>query len=272
MALGFLTTGFGAGGLLVPASVWLIDQYGWRTAVIVFGAGMWLLGIPLASLVREPDGTECSLENKETSLKTNQRLEGLTAKEALRTKDFWLLSMAILFGGIAGTAIIVHQIPYMVSVGISRQAAGFITVAFAISNITGRLVSGWLGDLFDKRRIFAIAASINSAGILAFALATSVVQFVPSLIVLGIGFGGLIPLRPALQGEFFGIKAFGTIQGFLMVFITLGSVISPPFVGWMFDSVGSYRSAFLILAMFALVAVPAILAVPKKALASFDTP
>ncbi|MDP2945831.1 MAG: MFS transporter, partial [bacterium] len=33
LAMGVLTTGFGAGGLLLPAVVWVVDQLGWRPSV-----------------------------------------------------------------------------------------------------------------------------------------------------------------------------------------------------------------------------------------------
>jgi len=61
--------------------------------------------------------------------------EGMTPKAILKSRDFWLLSMAILFGALAGQALIVHQIPYLVSVGFSRQTAGIFTVIVALSNV-----------------------------------------------------------------------------------------------------------------------------------------
>ncbi len=47
-AMGIVVCGFGAGGILIPLIVWVIDLYGWRTALIILGLGMWALGIPLS--------------------------------------------------------------------------------------------------------------------------------------------------------------------------------------------------------------------------------
>ena len=66
LALGILTSGFGASGLLIPVIVWLIDDFGWRTAVVILGVGMWVIGIPLVLVIRNtpeecglcPDGIE----------------------------------------------------------------------------------------------------------------------------------------------------------------------------------------------------------------------
>jgi len=41
-ALGIMACGFGAGGILVPLIVRLIDLYQWRTTLIILGLGMWL--------------------------------------------------------------------------------------------------------------------------------------------------------------------------------------------------------------------------------------
>ena len=51
-AMAVMVSGFGASGLIVPIIVWLIGAYGWRTAAIILGLGMWLIGLPVACIVR----------------------------------------------------------------------------------------------------------------------------------------------------------------------------------------------------------------------------
>jgi MFS family permease len=51
-AMGIVACGFGAGGILIPPIVWFIDLFGWRTALIILGLGMWALGIPLSTIGR----------------------------------------------------------------------------------------------------------------------------------------------------------------------------------------------------------------------------
>ena len=58
-AMGATSSGFGASGLIIPAIVWMIAAFGWRTALIVLGLGMWILGVPAAFIMRnkpEDDG------------------------------------------------------------------------------------------------------------------------------------------------------------------------------------------------------------------------
>lgn len=251
-AMGLLTAGFGVGGLLVPAVVLLLDGIGWRTTMTIFGIGAFLMAVPLVLVLREPGGKDASSRSSQAK----KELYGLTVRETLRTRDFWLLSIAVFFGGVAGLAIIVHQIPYLVSLDMSRATAGVLASILALANVTGRIGFGWLGDHFDKRWAFALAAFLEGVGMLAFALVSGAARFIIPIIALGLGFGGVVPLRGALQVERFGTRAFGSVQGLLMVFITAGSIVAPPFAGWIFDSSGSYRFAFITLALMTFLAVP----------------
>lgn len=266
LAMGILTSGFGASGFLVPAVVWFVDRLNWRRALLAFGIVGLVLGIPLSLLVKSPPSEgNSSLVGEKPSPEVAKTSEGIrVVKEIIKNRNFWFLSSAIMFGWLAGSAVTVHQIPYLVSVGISRQTAGFSVVVLALANVAGRLGSGWLSDVLDRRLCFAIDAVIKSLGIFAFAFSTNVGQFIVALTAIGIGVGGLVPLRPTLQIEFFGRKSFAVIQGLLMAFVTVGQIVSPPFAGWVFDTVGSYRLAFIILGIITLIAVPMILAVSKK--------
>ena len=182
-------------------------------------------------------------------------------KEVVKTRNFWLLFFAIAFGGVGWAAVLVHQIPYLTSLGVSRETAGFTVIVLTSASIIVRLGFGWLGDTFSKKRSFATAAVIEAVGIFAFSQVHTMWQIVISLAISGIGYGGVIPLRPALQTELFGRKAFGTHQGLLMIAVSIGSVIAPVFVGWVFDTTTSYRFAWLILAIVSLMAIPTVLAI-----------
>lgn len=265
LAMGILTAGFGASGILVPAVVWFVDKLDWRGALATFAIGGLLLGIPMSLLVRKaPSEVDSSPVVEKQSPKGTKSSESGQVKEVLKNRNFWFLSLAVMFGGLAGLAITVHQMPYMASIGISRQTASFLVVILALANTTGRMVFGWLGDVLDKRLCFVISTVVKALGVLGFAFSTNIAQFVPTMIIMGIGFGGLIPLRPILQIEFFGMKSFAVIQGLLMAALTAGSIVATPFAGWIYDTLGNYRLAFIILGIITLAAVPLIMVTSKK--------
>ena len=77
--------------------------------------------------------------------------------------------------------------------------------------------------------------------------------------IFGIGFGGIIPVRSTLQAEYFGLRAFGAIQGLTLTISTVGAFAGPILAGYLYDVTGDYRLAFLLLALGPLVAIPLIL-------------
>jgi sugar phosphate permease len=51
-ALGIMSCGIGAGGILLPLITLLIDLYQWRTTFVILGFGIMLIGLPLSLIVR----------------------------------------------------------------------------------------------------------------------------------------------------------------------------------------------------------------------------
>ena len=124
-------------------------------------------------------------------------------------------------------------------------------------------------DIRDKRHLLVITLSLQCVGVFILANITSPWHLIPFLIAFAPAYGGPIPLRPAIIGEYFGRTSFGAIQGILMAVTLIGGVIGPIFAGWISDVTGDYHLAFLLLAFTSLAAIPAILAakrpMPKRA-------
>jgi len=266
LAMGLLTTGFGMGGLLLPVVIWLIDRYEWRTTLFLLGIGAWVI-IPLLGLVIRhkpeqygylPDGGLLSAQ-ADAGAPTNK--VAFTAKQALRTRTFWLLSLSFTISFIGVGAVILHVMPYLTSVGLASESAVLVATFIPLLSIVGRLGFGWLGDVFAKKHVLAITAAFQSIGLLAFYYAPSLWALIIFLITFGSGYGGAIALRPAIQREYFGRSAFGSIQGWSMAVMTIGGIIGPAFAGWVFDIRASYQLAWLILAAVTTIAIPLIMAI-----------
>lgn len=92
--------------------------------------------------------------------------------------------------------------------------------------------------------------TMSGLGLLFFSYISNEVMWliVPFIILWGIGWGGNATVRAALLREYFGRSKFGTILGFMMGMIALGSIAGPLFAGWVYDSRNSYRAAWLVYA------------------------
>ncbi len=111
------------------------------------------------------------------------------------------------------------------------------------------------------------ADGIQAVGILIFAFALSMWQLMLFALVFGPASAAALSLRPAVQGDFFGRKAFGAIQGLIMGLMTIGTIVSPIITGWFFDRQQNYQFAFILMAAVGFLALPAILVAraPAKA-------
>jgi len=281
-AMALLTAGAGSSGVMVVVLATLISAFGWREALLIMGIAQWVVCIPLSLLVRHrpqemgllPDG-EPSLLRPEIGraaalAEANGvadgplRLQdsGLTIGQALRTRTFWLLSLAMSLTGFGSTAIIVHQVVYVSeATGLSDEEAAVVAMMMPIISLAGRLGFGWLADYREKRQVLAASYVLLGLGILLLAVAQEPWHLLFFLAVFSPGWGGSIAVRPAFQAEYFGLRAFGALQGLAFTVSTLGSVAGPIFAGWVHDSAGTYRHAFVVLALATLAAAPIILMV-----------
>lgn len=263
-ALAVMTAGAGASGVMVLVLEALISAFGWRDALLIMGGVQLAVCFPLAVSIRNrpaemglhPDD-DPSAEAEDT---TAAAPEGLSVGQALRSSTFWKLSLAIALTSLGTTAIIVHQIPFLTSsAGMSPGLAAASVTAMTLLSLVGRLGFGHLSDLMDKRKVLSGTFALAALALLLFASVHRPWQVAYAIPVFALGFGGLIPVRPAFQAEYFGLRSFGAIQGLVFTVSMLGSLVGPVFAGWLYDQTDSYRLAFVLLSLGAFLAVPLIL-------------
>ncbi len=251
LALGIMASGFGAGGLIIPLIVFLIDESGWRITLVILGVGMWLLGIPLSLIVRDrpeqlgssPDGplTESSTtsDQGESPEKTKRAF-----LEMIKKRSFLYLNIAETVRMMAVTAVVTHLMPYLSSIGMSRATSGAVAAALPLVSIVGRFGFGWWGDRLDKRFVLATTFFLMSAGVFAFCYVQSFWVLLVFILLFAPGFGGSMVLRGAILQEYFGMASFGKMLGIVLGSASIGGIIGPTLAGWAFDTLGSYTSVW----------------------------
>jgi len=250
-ALGVMSSGIGASGLFVPVVVFLIDTYGWRMALVILGIGMWVVCFPLLLIVRNtpeecgklPDGEESSSDA--SGPEAQEKGDTITFKEVIRKKSFLFLNMIDLIRLSAATAVVVHVMPYLSNMGVSRTAAGLIAAAIPLTSIAGRFGLGWLGDIWDKRYVMILALLCMILGLLAFAYPVNKWLIFLFLLFFPPGFGSINVLRASYLRESFGKENFGKLLGITLGAGSVGGIIGPTSAGWAFDITGSYHFVWL---------------------------
>ena len=131
-------------------------------------------------------------------------------------------------------------------------------MAFAI---TGQLSGGYLGDRVNKRLVIFAAMWMHAVAMLVLAYAESVAGAVVFTALHGMAWGVRGTLLSTIRADYFGRRSYATISGYSSLVAMLGMTAGPLFSGAMFDLVGDYRSAFVVLAgMAALGSAAALLA------------
>jgi sugar phosphate permease len=289
LAISIIYTGSNFSALIIPAFVWMIHSLGWRESLFLVGLGTWVFLVPLALVVRSwpeqygylPDGEPlvdgASAADRQAALDASQRASGsgLTVRQALRTPTFWLVSVAFaLFTMNMGT-VTIFVVPHLTSarVGLSPQAAALVVSLFLGVGGFGRLLSGYLGDrVRDKKVVLVTVFLLQGIAMLILGLTTTPGMAVLFALVFGPAQGGIIPIQPAFYADYFGSRAFNSIQGLSQSLSVIGGVAGPLIAGLIFDRAETYAPAFFILAALTAVAIPLLLIARRPAIASLLQP
>lgn len=266
LAMGIASSGFSIGGVLIlPVIAWAVvpEHMGWQSTARWMGMLFLIIAWPLSRLVRNrpedyqqlPDG---AISSHDRTLRTDIRGEiietGMTVRQAIQTRAFWLLAIGQGFAGMALSTLTVHMIPSLIDQGITLQTASFVWATMLGTAWIAQLIGGYFGDRVRKNLAIAVLCWVQA---IAMALAAFIVNLPTAIlfaIVFGIGFGGRIPASNAIRGDFFGRRAFATIMGISAVPMAGFSVVAPTLSGVIFDARESYFLAFMAIAASSVLA------------------
>lgn len=238
------------GVILVPLSAPFIDTYGWRAFTTLLG-GIALIGsVPIVLwLIREapPEPTPTPAAS------STKAVPSYSAREALRTANFWGMSLAFALGMLASVAIQMHAIPFLMDRGLSRAAASSIWGFLALWGIIGKVTLGWAADRFSARVVYSLSLLAQALSvIIAFSSPRPEAAWAFALL-FGLGMGGQLCTRATIVAEYYGVRAYGTIWGLVTFFTLPGMVGGGPLAGFLYDVTGNYRTPYsLFVAAFVL--------------------
>jgi sugar phosphate permease len=259
-ALSALSLGLAFGGIFVPVVGWSLMELGWRTTA--FGSGVMAIavGLPLAMIMRNrPEDYGDSVDGSSGRPSSNGVAKGpgspsrdFTAREALRTPAFWLLSLGHGFALFVVGAVNVHAIAHMKeALQYTVGAAALVITLVTVFQIGGVLIGWAIGDRFEKRLIAAVCMLMHMLGLLSLTYASNVLWIVAFALLHGIAWGLRGPFMHALRADYFGRSAIGMILGLSFMIIVVGQVGGPMLAGILADLTGNYRTGFTVLALLA---------------------
>lgn len=254
-AVGIALLGTSVAGSFAPVlASGLIDRVGWRGAVALMSLGIWAVALPFF-LWKAKDAPGAELQDDaELAPQSVTATEALSLGDVLRTRTFWFVALAVFLIGFVDQAMTQHTVLYLdKDLGMGRAAAASGLSLIFFMSIAGKVGFGWFFDKWSVRGV-SLCYLLMAVGV---ALAFSVTGALSLLLfaaVRGSAHGGTIVDDAVLAKHCFGPRFLGRIIGILTACGTLGFAAGPPLMGYLYDTQGSYRTAFLLLIAMSIAA------------------
>ena len=254
LALGLTATGSSLGGFLVPPLMtWLFLEWDWRTGLQV-GACVCFAVIPIFFwlLRNEPADLGLSGEPNEASTNASEHTaETMTADagdwgipQLLRSQIFWLQMivsgslLAVTLGMLANLSL------HAKDLGVTGQSTAVLYSIIAICSFSGKALTGYLMDRFGIQRCGYLICAFLSSGLMILLSVQNYSGLVAGAFVMGLGYGGVVPLWTNMPARAFGAGSVGRALGVMNPLHIPITATSAPLAGYISDTTGSYDGVF----------------------------
>jgi MFS family permease len=275
---------FISGILLLPVIAWLISNYNWRWTCLIMGIAIAVICFPLVWFLVKPhqpeyygmlpDGAskddppaKTSSNNTKSSVKNIETQ--FTLKQTLKTPTFWLMIVLFFISGLAAPIMSVHCIPFLTDTGVPPVKAASMMSIWLTCSIPSRLIVGFVVDrmkIGNLRLLIAAGYFLQAIGVAVFLFTKNINLIYVWFVLYGIGSGLAQGPFITMLADYFGRRAFGAIIGSILLMNLPVNLIAPVYVGWIYDSTGSYSNVFSIFAILLVIsAVVTYFITPPKA-------
>lgn len=251
----------GAGGsfgqfIMLPYAQFLISDFGWYNALLLFAASALLI-VPLGAALA---GGSATAESRNQSF-------GTALRETAAHRGFWLLTGSFLVCGFQTVFIMVHLPSYIVDRGGPAVQGMTALAVIGFFNIVGTFAAGFLGDVFRKKYLLSAIYGIRVIAIAAFImLPITMATILAFAAVMGLTWLGTVPLTNALIAQIFGVQYLSTLFGIAFLGHQVGGFLGAWSGGYAFDTIGSYAPVWTIAIAASVVAGLACLPIDERSI------
>ena len=260
---------------LVPLFTLLTLRYGWRASYLTIGLIMLVVNITLALTLIKGDPEDLGVrpfgagdfEDKtreaDDSGATSYQVD-MGLWDAMHTPSFWFFLTVMFVCGSGDFLVTTHLIPLVTDYGISPTTAGNMLAWFGLMSLAGILVAGPASDLIGNKVPIALTFVLRFAVFMLILKYQNLGVFYIFALIFGFTFLITAPLNPTLVGRLYGFSHVGLISGFITTVHHLGGGFGAYLGGLIFDHMGSYRLAFVLSAIMAMVAALSSMAIAER--------
>jgi MFS family permease len=271
LAVSLVSLGAGVAPMVItPFASLLIEIYGWRNAMMMTAIAATVLLVPLSFLIRK--APQAVAEPPSGSDVAPQEPQPTKAMSALRTPQFIVLAATFFFCCAAHSGPIFHTVSYAMLCGVAPLAAASIYSVEGVAGLFGRLIFGIAADRLGVKKVLIAGLALQAVGIYSYIYVTQLTDFYMLAVVLGMAYGGVMPLYAVLARDYFGPHVMGTVLGAATMTSSIGMAFGPVGGGWLFDTFGTYHWLYIASAVVGVAAVAMALAFPPARRADGEQP
>jgi predicted MFS family arabinose efflux permease len=256
LAIGFVLAGVGIGLALIPTyAQQLISHVGWRGAYLGLAALLAIALISVLLFISEPDIRPHAPTTPRPATPSTE--PGLTVREALRTRPFWLILMAVCLISIPTNGAITQLAPLLTDRGVKAADVASLLFGYGTASLVIRPVIGHLYDRLFAPCVAAAVLVLPLAGLLLLSFgATPLI----AVVVLGFMSGTEFDMLGFLASRYFGRRHFGKLMALVVCVFMLSAAVGPVGMAYSYDVLGSYQPVLLVGAALMPVAAGLLLA------------
>ena len=252
--MGITQMGNNFGGLVIPPIIGAtLVASSWKGGYLVL-AGMALFATMFALVVVREFPRASDDQVNQAASQPSTALTGWTTRQALRSKAFYAIAIAVSLGTFTYVAILPQVIAHLTNEGVSLTVASLALSALAVGGIVGKVGYGLLAERITARRALMVNLVGQATFVFLMIYAGAPAIMWVSVPLYGFCMGGFGALFTVIIQDTFGIKNFGSIMGIISMGTIVSFLVGPLLAGASFDITGSYATAFAIVAGLFVVA------------------
>ena len=260
---GVLMMCFGLSALILgklAEKLFAVESIGWRGTYLIFGIAIAVV-IAICSLMIKlpPEGTPLPAPKPPKHGGKGEIFEtrDYTTSEMLKRFSFWRFFLYAILVCAVGSTVISLARDLAISVGAQASLATTLVGILSLFNGVGRIVFGFVFDLFGRRKTMILSNLITIIAplLVLISLYTEILPLcIVGLCLTGMGYGSAATISSAFTSAFYGTKHFPSNYSVANLVLIPASFTST-LAGALLTSTGGYVAPFILLLSFAVVAL-----------------
>ncbi|MES2024399.1 MAG: MFS transporter [Pseudomonadota bacterium] len=238
LILGLLTASSATGQLVfLPLGAWLIQHYGWRMSVLPVFFCCAIVAVLAFMFVRDrpydvgiaPYGADPAVVLPPPSQAHMTMMEPFRVlRSASRNRTFWVLAGTFFICGLSTSGLIqTHFVSLCGDYGMAAVPAASVLAIIGAFDFIGTIVSGWLSDRYDNRKLLFWYYGLRGLSLLWLPYSDFTLYGLSMFAMFyGLDWFATVPVTVKMAGAEFGKERAGMIFGWIFTAHQIGGAIA----------------------------------------------